>query len=160
MPSKSASKTRRRRRTRVSRKRTYISSKIPPKRSNVIYSGRGGAVFPSSLSPQSYLPYNDFSQDPNQFVVNARLTQPFLTGVAIRGGSKKKSRKQTGNRGPKKQRGGNLAYAFANDLNATVGQITGPGLITGVDGVAASAATLSGVASAYNTDPVHIAPLA
>jgi hypothetical protein len=57
---------------------------------------RGGTTFPASFSnsdaaasPQSYLPYNNFSADPGYSVINSRNTGDFLTG-ATKGGRRLK----------------------------------------------------------------------
>ncbi len=76
---------------------TFKRSRSPPRRSRIMRGGQS-ALFPVSFSnsdaaasPQSYLPYNNFSADPGYSVVNSRNTGDFLTGTT-KGGRRKKLR--------------------------------------------------------------------
>lgn len=137
---------RRLRKSRQSRKRNRSLKKI--KGGNVAFP----ASFSSSQNPQSYLPYNDFSKDPNYGMIDSRLTQPFLTGVSTGGRRRRKAGKTTG--------GSSIAYGLTNALNTSVGQITSGGLLTDVGGVAGSAANLTGSNNVYNSNPSIPLPLA
>jgi len=77
---------------------TFKRSRSPPRRS-IIMKGGNSTIFPASFSnsdaaasPQSYLPYNDFSVDPGYYVINSRNTGDFLTGTTKGGRRSKKSR--------------------------------------------------------------------
>lgn len=129
------------------RKKRNASKKI--KGGNVVFP----ATFepPTPLNPQSYLPYNDFSNDPNYSVINTRLTQPFLTGVAS-GGSRRKYKKRTG--------GNPLVYSMSNALNPTAGQIPSAELLTDVGGVTYAISNVTGATNSYNNNLVNTAPIA
>ena len=106
---KKQKKIARKRRTR----RTFKRSSVLPKRSMLM---RGGnAVFPATISasdiqnsPQSYLPYNNFANDPGYNVIGARNTGPFLTGTTTGGNIRR--RKICG--------GSSVSTSMTNDMNA------------------------------------------
>ena len=62
---------------------------------------RGGQNYASfsnsdvAASPQSYIPYNNFSNDPGYSTIAARNTGPFLTGT-VKGGRRRNSKKFRG----------------------------------------------------------------
>ena len=148
-------------RKRRSARMTFKRSRVAPKRVNVM---RGGnAMFPATLTnnivsaaPQSYLPYNDFANDPNYGVVASRNTGPFLTGVSS-GGSRRKRRNG------RKYRGGSNASAYiSNNLNTTtsgIGLIPSPA-INESSGIAGIMSGFSNTAAVYNSNPTRLAPLA
>ena len=177
------------RKTRSARKLRFRSSTRLPKRSEVVkcntkkykggalvggalVGGASGVVFPPSFSqsvvdanPQSFLPVNTFSNDPNYSVVDARLTSPFLTGVSSGGRrsrhKKAKMRKGPNQKGPN-QKGGSstAAQALSNIANSTIGQFPSAGMATNIGGVTNIAANLSGASSTYNSTPNIPTPLA
>lgn len=130
--------------------------------------GNGSVVFPSSLSnsdvaasPQSYLPFNNFSGDPGYGVIAARNTGPFLTGVAS-GGKRRNEKGSRGTRGKKIYGGSEVSNAMANGLNTatnSVGVMQLPALneTSGISGVMSQ---FSGTGSAYSSTPVNMARLA
>jgi len=127
------------------------------KKRGPLFKMRGGNTFPSSFSnaavsasPQSYLPYNDFSNDPNYSVISSRNTGPFLTGTVTGGSSRRKSRKM---------RGGSNISSVMNYATNGIGIMPSPSLNES-SGVAGIMGTFSGNASAYNPTPSMIAPLA
>ena len=138
---------------------SFKRSRVPPKRVNIMRGGNGNIVFPASLSsetvansPQSYLPYNNFSNDPNYEVIAARNTGPFLTGV--KGGSKRKRKMRGG--------GGEGSSYISNAMNAVtnqVGIIPAPA-INEMSGVAGVMSGFSNTGAVYNPAPARIAPLA
>ena len=86
--------------TRKSHKRTYTfrRSRVPPRRSRIMRGGQNYASFSNSdvaASPQSYIPYNNFSNDPGYSTIAARNTGPFLTGT-VKGGRRRNSKKFRG----------------------------------------------------------------
>ena len=137
------------------------SSSIGLKRKNKM-KVKGGSAFPASFnnntvtaSPQSYLPYNNFANDPNYGMVAARNTGPFLTGMSS-GGMKRK----TFNR--KYKGGGELTSYLSNTLNTVtngVGIMPAPALNES-SGVAGIMSGFSNNASVYDPNPLKIAPLA
>ena len=145
MPSKKTYK--RKRNLSRSKRRRGLSRKHAKK-----YRGGSAVTFPATFAtsslqnPQSYLPYNDFSSDPNYSVVDSRLTLPFLTS----GGRKLKKRKG----------GGTLAQYASNTLNSSVGQFPTTGLPTDVGGVSAIISNMTGLTSHYNGNPAIPVPIA
>lgn len=123
---------------------------------------KGGSTFPASFnsntltsSPQSYLPYNNFANDPNYGVIAARNTGPFLTGVST-GGMKRKNSKR------KYKGGSGLPAYLSNNLNTItngVGIIPAPALNES-SGVAGLMSGFSNTASVYDPNPLKMAPLA
>lgn len=143
---------------------SFKRSRVPPKRVNIMRGGNGNIVFPASLSseivansPQSYLPYNNFSNDPNYSVVAARNTGPFLTGVKSVGGKRKNTKKR------KIRGGGGEGSAYISNMMNTVtnqvGLIPAPA-INESSGVAGIMSGFSNTGSVYNPAPARIAPLA
>lgn len=134
------------------------SSSVGSKRKNIM---NGGSTFPASFnnntvtaSPQSYLPYNNFANDPNYGVVAARNTGPFLTGVST-GGKKRKSSRR-------KYNGGGLTSYLSNNLNTVtngVGIMPAPALNES-SGVARLMSGFSNTTSMYDPNPLKMAPLA
>ena len=155
-------------------KRTFKKSSVPPRRS-VIMGGNGGTSFPSSMSnsdvaasPQSYLPFNNFSSDPGYGVIAARNTGPFLTGVGGKAryskARKRKSKARTSRRskGKKMYGGSDVSASISNGLNTStnsVGIMHSPALneISGVSGLLSQ---FSGTGSAYSSTPVNMTRLA
>ena len=123
---------------------------------------KGGSTFPASFnnntvsaSPQSYLPYNNFANDPNYGVVAARNTGPFLTGVSTGGMKRKNSRR-------KYKGGSGLPAYLSNNLNALssgVGIMPAPALNES-SGVAGLMSGFSNTTSLYDPNPLKMAPLA
>jgi len=165
------------------KKRTirFRSAKRLPKRSEVMnrntkkYKGGflGGVAFPASFSqsvvdanPQSYLPVNTFSNDPNYSVVDARLTAPFLNGVSSGGRRRRQTKKGQMQKGQMQkgqmQKGGapTLAQYVSNGLSSTVGQFPSAGIATNIGGVTNIAANLSGMNATFNSTPKFVAPIA
>ena len=139
------------------RRRTFVRSRVPPRRS-VIMRGGNNAFFPASftnntsmVSPQSYLPYNNLSNDPGNYVIASRNTGPFLTG----GSKKMRRRRITG--------GGNDA---TNNLSNTMNNLTnGVGVmklpaLNESSGVAGAMSSFSNTGSVYSSLPVKMVPLA
>jgi len=160
---KQVSTKKRIRKSRSTRKLRFRSAKRLPRRSEVVgrnikkYKGGNSEVaFPASFSqsvvdanPQSYLPVNTFSHDPNYSVVDARLTAPFLTGVS------------SGGRRGKLKRGGSVeSQSLSNILSNTFGQLPSGGVATNMGGVTNIASNLSGTSLAYNSNPSIPVPLA
>lgn len=158
---------------RSTKKRTirFRSAKRLPKRSEVMnrntkkYKGGflGGVAFPASFSqsvvdanPQSYLPVNTFSNDPNYSVVDARLTAPFLNGVSSGGRRRRKMKRG------QMQKGGvaTLAQYLSNGFNNTVGQFPSADIATNIGGVTNIAANISGTNAAFDSTPKFVAPIA
>ena len=105
--------------------RRRISRKNKGKKKNTrFFRGGSSVVFPPtflntdvSISPQSYLPYNNFANDPGYSVVNSSNTGPFLTGVSS-GGSKKHNRKHvTRRKRLGAYRGGSNGLIVSNPAN-------------------------------------------
>jgi len=130
--------------------------------------GNGMTIFPSSISnndvaasPQSYLPFNNFSNDPGYGVISSRNTGPFLTGMS--GGRKvRNKRRSRGSRGKKIYGGSDISTTMSNGLNNatnSVGIMHVPALneTSGVSGVLSQ---FSGTGSAYISTPVNMARLA
>jgi len=158
-------RTQKKRKTR----RTFKRSDILPKREELMRGGNGSVSFPPSISnniiaysPQSYLPHNHFSNDPGYSVIAARNTGPFLTGISMGGKRNKRGSSKRG-RNVKKVGGGNdITSSISNGLNTitnSTGIIPAPAL-NEASGVAGIMSGFSGTASAYNPNPVNIAPLA
>ena len=144
---------------------SFKRSRVPPKRVNIMRGGNGNIIFPASLSsetvansPQSYLPYNNFSNDPNYEVIAARNTGPFLTGV--KGGSR---RKRMMKRNRKMRGGGGEGSAYISNMMNTmtnqVGIIPAPA-INESSGVAGVMSGFSNTGAVYNPAPARIVPLA
>ena len=142
------STTQRKRRGNKSRRTTGT------RRSRVI---RGGTSvsFPASfsnndiaVSPQSYLPYNNFANDPGYNTVSATNTGPFLTGMA---------------RGGRKMRGGNAVTSNVvsgiNYVTNGVGIVSSPA-VNELSGVAGIMSGFSNTGAAYNSEPAAGVPLA
>ena len=133
-------------------------SSVGSKRKNKM---KGGSTFPASFnsntlasSPQSYLPYNNFANDPNYGVIAARNTGPFLTGVST-GGKKRRG-------SMRKYKGGGVTSFLSNNLNSLtsgVGIMSAPALneSSGVAGIMSGFSNTTGV---YNSTPLKITPLA
>ena len=168
-------KTRKSKQRKSVSKRTFKKSNVPPKRKNIIKGGNGNVSFPAtfsneiaSVSPQSYLPYNNFSEDPGYSVVNSRNTGPFLTGVASGG---KKTRSKQNLKTTKKNRKNNkrlsggstgLHTGISNVLNtatSSVGIVPSPA-INETSGISGIMSGFSETGSVYNSSPQNIAPLA
>jgi hypothetical protein len=147
--------------------------------------GGSNVVFPPTFSndtvaanPQSYLSSNNFANDPGYYVIAARNTGPFLTGVSS-GGKRRKSKKQNKqtknirklknklnkqiSRKNKKVRGGgdssSIVSNMMNSATSNVGVLPSPA-INEASGVAGIMSGFSGTGSAYNSTPANIAPLA
>jgi len=135
------------------------SSSVGSKRKNTM---KGGSNFPASFdsntvtsSPQSYLPYNNFANDPNYGVIAARNTGPFLTGVSTGGKKRKNSRR-------KYKGGSGLPAYLSNNLNTItngVGIMPAPALNES-SGVAGLMSGFSNTASVYDPNPLKMVPLA
>lgn len=151
----------------------FIRSNIAPKRLNILRGG-GHSVSPATFSnsniaasPQSYLPYNNFANDPGYSVVNARNTGPFLTGVSSGG---KKGRKTRSTKKHKKRTtriiigggGDAVTTGLSNGLNTSM---NGMGImpvpaINEISGVAGVISGFSNTGSLYNSTNYRTAPLA
>ena len=157
-------KTHKSKQKKVNRRRTSKKTRTS-KRKNVMMRGGNNVVYPAtfsneiaSVSPQSYLPYNNFSNDPGYLVVNSRNTGPFLTGV-VSGG--KGRRKHTMKKRGRKIMHGGLNSGISSAVNSVtngVGIIPSPALneMSGVSGVMSA---FSETGSSYSPVPVKIAPL-
>ena len=142
---------------------SFKRSSVPPTRVNIMRGGSNPA-FPASFSnndieasPQSYLPYNDFSNDPNYSVVGARNTGPFLTGI-LSGGSRRNRMKNRKMRGG----GGEGSAYLSNIMNSAtnqIGIIPAPALNES-SGVAGVMSGFSRTGYVYDPTPVKMAPLA
>jgi len=152
-----------------SNKRTSKNRRKTSKKRVKIVKGGSNAVFPATFSnsvvttsPQSYLPYNNFENDPGYSVINARNTGTFLTGVATggRGRRRKHSRRI---RGRRQIVGGDAASANVSNMVNSVANNTGiipaPAFneMTGISGLMSG---FSNTGAMYNPTPVNIAPLA
>ena len=137
------------------------------KRSKMIKGG-SNVVFPPTFSnsavttyPQSYLPYNNFENDPGHSVINARNTGPFLTGMVSGGKRRNHSRKRM--RGRRRiVVGGSASSSISNIVNGAAnnaGIIPAPAF-NELSGVAGLMSGFSNTGSAYSPTPVNIAPLA
>ena len=149
----------------------FIRSNIAPKRLNILRGGGGdSATFSNSniaASPQSYLPYNNFANDPGYSVVNARNTGPFLTGVSSGGkkGIKSRSAKKHKKRMTRIILGGGgdaVTTGLSNGLNtATNGMgIMNVPAINEISGVAGVVSGFSNTGSLYNSTNYRTTPLA
>ena len=149
---------------RKSRKKTYKfkRSRVPPRRSAIMRGGQN-AIFPASISnndidasPQSYLPYNNFSNDPGYSVIDSGNTGAFLTGTFTGG------RRRSGKR-LKKMRGGNGVSSVisngVNNLTNGVGLMTSPSF-NETSGVAGVISEFSNTGSSYSSAPVNMTPMA
>ena len=154
-------KSQKKNKRKVSKKRcTFKRSRVPPKRVNIVKGGAGNLVFPATFSndlraasPQSYYPYNDFSNDPNYSVVSSRNTGPFLTGVAS-GGSRRRRKVRGG--------GGDGSLLISNAMNSATNSI-GIMPLPAINETSGAAGVMSGFsnnAAAYDPSPANIAPLA
>lgn len=146
--------------------------------------GSSSVAFPSSfsnadvaVSPQSYLPYNNFANDPNYSVISSSNTGPFLTGVSS-GGAKKKGRKtrrlaktmkrrgRGRGRGTRVFRGGSEASSVLSNAMNTV--VVGKGImpvphvneISGASGVMSMFSNTGSLYNSTNPSPMVSAPLA
>lgn len=147
------------------RTRTFKRSRFPPRRSVVMRGGNGSSIFSSSFSnsdvaasPQSYLPFNNYSNDPGYSVIASRNTGDFLTGV-LTGGRRNRKR---GTKSKKIYGGSDVSTTMSNGLNSatnSVGIMQSPALneTSGVSGVLSQ---FSGTGSAYSSMPVNMARLA
>lgn len=163
-------------------KHHFITSKTPPRRRSILNKkyrgGDGGHLVThptfspqiAALNPQSYLPYNDFSNDPNYAVVDARLTAPMVPG-GMSGGKRgvyntrrlrrRVKRRSAKRRQGRKMKGGlNLAAGLAGMLSSTSGQVASPELISDAGGVAQATGKLAGIDAAYNSSPTSFVPIA
>jgi len=147
---------------------TFKRSRVPPRRATIM---RGGSsvLFPSSFSnsdvvasPQSYLPYNDYSNDPGFSVINSRNTGPFLTGT-MSGGKRRTGKKNRGRKLNKYQGGGgDISSGISNGLNNLtngVGVMSSPSF-NETTAVAEVMSGFSNSGSAYSSAPAPIAPMA
>jgi len=122
------------------------------------YRGGSGVSFPATITsaslqnPQSYLPHNDFSNDPNNYLTSSRLIQqPFSL---LSGGRKKRNKS-------KKTKGGNaMSYNMSHALSSNFGSIPSAGLLTDVGGVTGVTSNLTGTSSVYNGNPNIPVPIA
>lgn len=156
-------------RQRTNRKRTAKKSKrsdrkrkqsknASSRKTTKTYRGGSGVSFPATITsaslqnPQSYLPHNDFSNDPNNYLTSSRLLQPPFS--LLSGGRKKRNKS-------KKIKGGNvMSYNMSHGLSSNFGPIPSAGLLTDVGGVTGAASNLTGLSSVYNGSsniPVPIA---
>jgi hypothetical protein len=127
------------------------------------YQMRGGnsALFPASfsnsdvaVSPQSYLPYNKFENDPGYSTIASRNTGPFLTGVSS--GGRKMRRRYNGGAG------NDLTSSMSNAVNFatnSTGIIPAPAL-NELSGVAGVMSGFSNTGSSYSSTPLKMVPLA
>lgn len=167
---------------------TRFFRRVLPKRIGFLRGGGGGdsVAFPASfsnanisVSPQSYLPYNNFANDPNYSVISSSNTGPFLTGVSS-GGSKRlaktmKRRKrggsgctrviQGGGGGGCERviRGGGEESLLLSDTlnNASYGKgIMNIPHLNELSGVAGVMSGFSNTGYAYNSASSNVAPLA
>ena len=157
---------------RVSKNRRRRTLKTRTKK---MVKGGSNVVFPPTISnassPQSYLPYNNFENDPGYSVINARNTGAFLTGVST-GGRGKNSQKRMGGRGKNSRKrmggtrpmrgGGDASSSISNIVNGAVsnaGIIPAPAFneLSGISGVMSG---FSNTAGAYSSTPANVAPLA
>ncbi len=161
-----SNKTRRNSKKKIQKKKYSLKrSRVMQKRINIM---SGGNNFPATfsndvaaISPQSYLPYNGFANDPNYSVFGSRNTGPFLTGVSSTGGSRTK-RRQPQKRGKIRGGGGDGSSYISNMMNTVTNQtglIPAPSLNES-SGVAGIMSGFSNTGSVYNPTPVKIAPLA
>jgi hypothetical protein len=109
---------------------------------------RGGSSLSTaqSISPQSFLPFNNFSQDPNYSVIASRNTGPFLTGISS-GGSRRRQKQR-------RMRGGSTNIPVANAVNNSQPINEAPGVASNV------LSGFSGTPSIFSSTPLRIAPLA
>ena len=164
------------------KKNSKSGKRVSRKRKNQVKKIKGGNVaFPASISgtpqfssivaaPQSFVPYNDFSNDPNYGVIDSRLTQPFLTGFSTGGKrrtksakkpkSGKKTKSHKNQKSVKKTGGSSLAHGLSNQLNSNFGTFPSAGLPTDTGGVAGISANISGISNAHNNTPAFASPLA
>ena len=153
-------------------KKSRRKNKNKNKRSNRsrrvnIMKGGSPVVFPVTFSnndvavaPQSYLPYNNFANDPGYSVVSSSNTGPFLTGVSSSGGAKRRNiRRKVAN---KRMNGGAEATTLSNTLNSItngMGIIPVPHL-NEMTGVAGTMSGFSNTGHVFNSNSPNIAPLA
>lgn len=143
-----------------SRRKTYTfrRSSVAPTRANIMRGGSLSSVTFSnndvSASPQSYIPYNNFSNDPGYSVINARGTGPFLTGTYGGGRSRRNRRIMKG--------GNDISSSISAGLNTftnNLGIIPSPA-VNETSGVAGVMSGFSGTGTAYSSTPLKIAPIA
>lgn len=148
----------------------FIRSNVAPKRLNILRGG-SSSVSPATFSnndiaasPQSYLPYNNFANDPGYSVVSSSNTGPFLTGVSSGGKRSKKSRsaKKYKKRMTRIVGGGDaVTTGISNGLNTAmngIGIMPVPA-INETSGVAGVISGFSNTGSAYNSTNYRSAPL-
>lgn len=140
------------------RRRTFVRSRFPPRRSRIMRGGNN-AVFPATFtnsvaagSPQSYLPYNNFSDDPGYSSISSRNTGPFLTG-----GSRKIRRGRRISGGGSDATNG-LSNIMNNVTNST-GLMPVP-FLNESSGVAGAMSGFSNTSSVYSSAPMKMVPLA
>ena len=169
------------RRTKKITKKTNrkIHKKTNTRRNRIMKGGDGSVIFPASFSnnvvaasPQSYLPYNNFSNDPGYSVISSSNTGPFLTGVST-GGSKKRrnNRMQKNSKYRTKSKshkmrggGGELSSTISSNINTltnTAGVVNLPTpVISELSGVSGVMSGFTNTGSSYNPTPDRISPLA
>ena len=143
-------------------KRTKVSRAKKTRKHSLIKRMRGGnTIFPATFSnsdvaasPQSYLPYNKFENDPGYSTIAARNTGPFLTGG-------KKTRTMKKGRWMRGGAGDDLSSSISNGTNyiSNIGIIPSPA-INELSGVAGIMSGFSNTGSAYSSTPIRMAPLA
>ena len=127
---------------------------------------RGGShtIFPATfsnsdvaVSPQSYLPFNKFENDPVYSSVASRNTGPFGVSSSGCGGGVKRRRKKM--RGGSGSEFSSIISNATNTISNNIGIIPPPALneLSGVSGVMSG---FSNTGSAYSSIPAKIAPLA
>ena len=169
------------RRTKKSTKKTNRKrhKNTNTRRNRKMKGGDGSVVFPASfsnnvvdVSPQSYLPYNNFANDPGYSVISSSNTGPFLTGFST-GGSKKRrnSRMQKKFRLKTKSKshkmrggGGELSSTISSNINTltnSMGVVNLPmPAINELSGVSGVMSGFTNTGSSYNPVPSRISPLA
>ena len=151
------------RKTTKRHRRTFVRSRVPPRRSRIMRGGNN-AVFPSTFtnsiaagSPQSYLPYNNFSNDPGYSIIASRNTGPFLTGTSSGGSRKRRLHRRRISGG-----GNDVTNGLSNTMNNVtngIGLMNLPALNES-SGVAGAMSSFSNTGSVYSSVPVRMAPLA
>jgi hypothetical protein len=122
------------------KRRVFKKTTISPTRADIMRGG-SGVSFPASMNnnvvtPQSFLPFNSMSNDPNYSVIASRNTGPFLTGM--KGGNRSRRIK-----------GGSVINAINNSQP-----------INEIPGAANIIAGFSGNQSIFSSTPMRISPLA
>lgn len=148
----------------MNKNRKISKKKRSSNRKRTMKGGYGSVSFPLTLSnndvaasPQSYLPFNNYSNDPGYSVIGARNTGPFLTG-----GKKTKSRKNKNKKNKRMHGGSGVSTTMSNGLNTatnSIGIMQIPAL-NETSGVSGAMSQFSGTGSAYSPMPVKMAPLA